>query len=103
MSEIVFNAPSSSTGSSITDLKSQVDSLQTTLALLNQQVISLQEALQEKDQEINDLKARLSRYLAASQTTSGSVTAEKQVRADDTLTIVGALIKLYQFAIVQKG
>ena len=46
MSEIVFNAPITSG-----DLQTQVESMQTTLASLNQQVIILQEALQERDQK----------------------------------------------------
>lgn len=84
MAEIVFNASPASS-----DLKSQVESLQTTLASLNQQVIILQEALVERDQKIKDLEIKLSE--------SGSeVKTEVAPRIDDTLTIVGGFIKLYQ-------
>ncbi|MBU1000750.1 hypothetical protein KKE78_05155, partial [Patescibacteria group bacterium] len=64
MPEIVFNPlkPQNlpqdlSQGSREADLRSQIENLQTTLASLNQRVIILQETLQEKDQEIVDLKA----------------------------------------------
>lgn len=73
MSQIYFNSP--------TPLQNdQIENFQTTLASLNQQVISLQEALQEREAEIAKLK----------KDTSG-------VRNDDTLTIVGGLVKLYQY------
>lgn len=64
-------------------LKSQVDNLQTSLALLHQQRISLQETLQERERQILALKG----------------TEEK---ADNTLTIVGALIKLYQLILPRR-
>ena len=63
-------------------LKSQVDSLQTTLASVNQQVIFLQEALQERDQQIKDLKERI---------------PGNDPTPDKSLTLVGALINLYKF------
>lgn len=85
MAEIFFNPPPPQSS-----LESQLENFQTTLASLNQQVIILQETLQERDQEIADLKTRLSEYAAASQTWSG------KAKIDDTLTIVGALIKLYK-------
>lgn len=84
MSEIVFNSPTSKPS-----LESQVDSLQTTLASLNQQIIILQEALQEKDQKIAELEMELSQ--------AGQVASGAPSRIDNTLTLVGALIKLYQF------
>ncbi len=67
MSQIYFNSP----------VNDQIENFQTTLASLNQKVISLQETLQEKDSEINTLK--------------------ENTKTDQTLTIVGALIKLYQY------
>lgn len=66
-------------------LKSQIDNLQTTLASVHQQVITLQEAVREKDQEISDLRNRL---------LSSSSPAPK---VDTTLTIIGVLILLYKF------
>lgn len=78
MSEIVFNPP-----------KPEVENFQTTLATLNQKVIMLQEALQERDQEIAELKMEL-----ASQ---GQALEPKADKTDETLTIVGAFIKLYQY------
>ncbi len=84
MSEIVFNAPTSGSTQ-----QSQIESLQTTLASLNQQVIILQEALQEKDQKIRNLETKLSECKL-----EGKIF--EKPRIDDTLTIVGALIKLYK-------
>jgi len=85
MSEIVFNAPKFEK-SPQTDLESQIENLQTTLASLNQQIIILQEALQERDQKIAELEMKL----AANGATL------KLPRADNTLTIVGLFINLYQ-------
>lgn len=65
-------------------LKSQIDSLQTTLASLNQQVIHLQEAILEKDAQINDLRKK-------------AIAPEPESGVDTTLTIIGALILLYNF------
>lgn len=67
MSQIYFNSP----------VNDQIENFQTTLASLNQKVISLQESVQEKDTEIMSLK--------------------ENTKTDQTLTIVGALIKLYQY------
>lgn len=88
MSAIVFNQPKEGslpeeTSESI--LQSEVENLQTTLASLNQQVIFLQEALGERDQEIAGLRTELAE-------------AKTEDRADETLTIVGAFINLYKFA-----
>lgn len=82
MSEIIFNPPKSTPS-----LESQIDSMQTTLASLNQQVIILQEALQEKDQQIAELKNRLI-----------ETASDSQGQVGNTLTIVGALINLYRYA-----
>lgn len=51
MGKIVFNSPVS--------LKTQVESMQTTLASLNQRIIFLQEELLEKDEKINQLNAQV--------------------------------------------
>ncbi len=75
--EVVFNR-------SQADLESQIESLQTSLASVNQQAIFLQETLQEREKEISSLKA-----------------APKQPkfepRVDNTLTIPQALVNLYKF------
>lgn len=71
------------------DLASQVDSLQFSLASLNQQVISLQQNLQERDQEIVELRRRLKE----------AQPSQVLPKIDDTLTIVQALINLYKFAL----
>lgn len=68
MSEIFFNSPVSKHQEN-----EQVDNFQTTLALLNQQIISLREALEERDRKL------------------------AQLQTDQTLTIVGILINLYKF------
>ncbi len=52
--EIIFNQTPTQNQEAL-NLRSQVDSLQTTLATINQQIIFLQEALQEKDQQIKNL------------------------------------------------
>ena len=69
----------------VVSLKSQVDSLQTTLASVNQQVIFLQEAIQEKDQQINDFKQQ------------PTPVPGNQLPLDHTVTIVGVLMSLYKF------
>lgn len=73
-------------------LKSQVDSLQTSLASVNQQAISLQEALQERDQQIAQLKQQLKS--SSSDTLTHRYTDTPEV--DTTLTITDALINLYK-------
>lgn len=70
-------------------LQSQVDSLQTSLASVNQRVISLQEALQQRDQQISELKKSASESPIYRHTDIP--------KTDTTLTIVGALINLYKF------
>lgn len=73
----------------VPSLKSSVDSLQTTLASVNQQVIILQETIQEREKEIAELKNRL---------TEGSVVqSNPEKKPDNTLTIFQALFNLYKF------
>ena len=86
MSEIRFNVPQSSSADLQSDLQSQIENFQTTLASLNQQVISLQEALQERDQQIAELKTFKARPC--------------ETKTDETLTIVGLFINLYKFLVV---
>lgn len=88
MAEIVFNTPTESV-----DLESQVQNLQTTLASLNQQVIVLQETLRERDQKIREMETELTE---CKQEEKLKVKQEVKPRVDDTLTIVGAFIKLYK-------
>ena len=80
--QIVEGFPTPSEGfifnSATADSASQVDSLQASLAAVNQQMFTLQEALQERDKEIAELK---------------------KPPSDTTLTIVGALINLYKIII----
>lgn len=70
-------------------LKSQVGSLQITLGSVNQQLITLQETLLLREQEINDLKARVNNQPPQPQI--------PETPPDHSLTIVGALINLYKF------
>lgn len=74
-------------------LKIQVDSLQATLASVNQQVIFLQEAIQERDQQIKDLKEKLSQTDIPPKDTPGVT----NLPPDQTLTLVGVLINLYKY------
>lgn len=73
-------------------LKTEVDNLQTTLASVNQQVISLQETLQEKDKQILDLKFRLS----MTQVHEDDLEEAEQVQKDNTISIFGILILFYK-------
>lgn len=100
MSEIVFNPPKPQVSEA--DLQSQIENFQTTLASLNQQVISLQEVLQERDEQIADLKMRLSDCATVSQDMPGGLAVVGVPRVDDTLTIVGVLINIYKL-IFQPG
>lgn len=75
-------------------LTSQIDSLQTSLASINQQVISLQERLQEREQEIADLKSRLPSTVIEP---AGTVPSLPQPKKDSTLTLTEALVNLYKF------
>jgi len=77
MPGIIFNSPTVQNS-----LQSQVDSLQTTLATLNQQIIILQETLQEREQEIADLKAALS---------------QTPLKTGTNSTIISILINLFRF------
>lgn len=76
----------------VSSLQSQVDSLQTTLASVNQQVIFLQESLQERDQLIKDLKEKIPEPIS-----QPALPENSQPKPDTTLTLVGALINLYKF------
>lgn len=71
----VFNASQTPT------LQSQVESLQASLAALNQQKISLQETLAQREQEIISLKQK---------------SQQAPAKDDQTLTVVGVLINLYK-------
>ncbi len=79
-------------------LESQVSGLQTSLASINQQVISLRETLQQREQEIGSLRQQL-QYNPPVTVPPVVVTPAPEPSAppDTTLTIVGALIKLYEF------
>lgn len=70
-------------------LQDQLDNLQASLASLNQQVISLQQSVGEKDNQINMLKIGMSEQPVAVISTPPKI--------DTSLTIVGALINLYSF------
>lgn len=69
-------------------LKSQVENLQTDIAYLQTQRISLQEALQQREQEVASLKIQTK--------------IEEVQKVDDTLTITQALINLYHLILPRK-
>lgn len=73
------------------NLQSQVDNLQASLAAVNKQVISLSESLTQREQEVSQLKAALI------SPTTPTEPANTSILPDNTLTVIGALIKLYQF------
>lgn len=77
-------------------LKSQIESLQTSLASVNQQAIFLQEALQERDQEISELKKQI-------RDQSMGIPETSVIRhSDSTLTMIQALVNLYKFALLPR-
>lgn len=81
-------------------LKSQVESLQTTLASLNQNVISLKEVLHERENEIAKMKSRLVSpevIIAPSNETDETTDSKSKSVPDTTLTIIQALFNLYKF------
>ncbi len=65
------------------NLTAQVENLQTSLTLVNEQLINLQQNIQEKDQEIIGLKEKIS--------------TPSPKPKDNTLTIFQALFNLYKF------
>lgn len=95
MSEIIFNS-----SPSFNSAKSQIENFQTTLASLNQQVIILQEALQEKEQEIVELEMRLIQSSQADQQATEELPSQIEPRRDETLTVVGLFINLYKFIVM---
>lgn len=88
-------------------LKNQIDSLQTSLASVNQQAIFLQEALQERDQLIGELKKQLAAkqsdtLIHSPRGEASSKTGEAGRHTDTTLTIIQALVNLYKFALLPR-
>lgn len=78
-------------------LRSQIESLQTTLGSINQQTISLQETLQAREQEIAALKSALADKPVIVTPPSTKPTDKPGSQPDNTMTIVGALMELYKF------
>ncbi len=76
-------------------LRSQVNGLQASLAAVNQQLISLKEALAQSEQEINQLKTTTPPPVPPVPVTPTPVGPQPQI--DTTLTLVGALVNLYKF------
>ena len=75
----------------ITILQDQINNLQVSLSSVNQQVFVLQQTIQQKDQEIDRLKERLE----SQPELVAKINSEHKI--DTTLTIIGALINLYNF------
>ncbi len=88
--QIMYSMVESEEHKQLVRAPSQVDSLQTTLASVNQQVIILQETLQEREKEIADLKSRTNHLPVTTDEPSSS-------KSDPTLTIFQALFNLYKF------
>lgn len=92
----------------VTHQKSQIDSLQMSLATVNGQLISLKDALVQKDAEITQLKLQNnnpipSTPVAAPVVVVDSSSSKAPVKEEDkTLTLLQALYKLYQFVFVKK-
>lgn len=64
------------------NLKDQLESMQTSLNSINSQVLILQESLQQKDREIEELRSK---------------SLQKTVSPDTTLTVLGVLINIFKF------
>ncbi len=85
--------------------KSQIDSLQMSLATVNGQLISLKETLGQKDAQINELKSQLTGgstvvSIPPANTDNSSppqVITPQTNTVDTTVTILQALYKLYNF------
>lgn len=83
-------------------LESQIDNLQTSLSSINQQIITLQETVQKKEEEIQDLKNRLSEsqpivITAPPPQPPPPLPQPPPPKVDTTVTIIGGLINLYKF------
>lgn len=76
-------------GETVSHQKSQIDSLQMSLATVNGQLISLKDALVNKDSQLNELK------IPATQSVEAPPKSGKP--QDPTLTILQALYNLYKF------
>lgn len=84
----------------VPNLKSQISSMQASLATVNQQLISFQETLAEREKEVSQLKVALANaQKGGTQPPPIIVTPpiEPEPPPDNTLTLVGALINLYKF------
>lgn len=96
--ESIVNSPEHqnliSVAKEVSSMQSQIDSLQTSLASVNQQLIILQEILQQKDQEIQRLK---------DQSASSNQPVLSNQKHDSTLTLIGALINLYKFIFLPRN
>ena len=84
-----------SLGKEAEPLKSQVASLQSSLGLVNDQLINLQQTLAEKDQEIIKLRAQFNS--APPPLPINGATSPVPPKQDTTLTIFQALSNLYKF------
>jgi len=81
-----------SLGKEAHSLKSQVQSLQSSLALVNDQIINLQQRLQEKDQEITKLRGSNGQPKEPTPTPPPD-----GGQKDNSLTLLQALYNLYKF------
>lgn len=80
---IMFNTPEQEASA-----QARIENFQTTLASLNQQVISLQEALKSRDEEIARLRSE------------SLFAQEESIRIDETHSIGSLFIKLFNYLIV---
>lgn len=80
---IMFNTPEQEASA-----RAQIKNFQTTLASLNQQVISLQEALKSRDEVITRLRSE------------SPHAQEESTRIDETHTIGGLLVKFFNYFFV---
>lgn len=94
--------------------KSQIDSLQMSLATVNGQLISLKDSLTGKDAEINQLKTNSNTNTSTSPVVEITKTPTETVttvttppiqppKPDPTLTILQALFNLYKFVFIPGG
>lgn len=81
-----------SNGKSASDLRNQVDNLQTSLTSINQQVLILQESLKEKDEQIANLKLQ-----PVQPPVKVEVVPEVKKPVDNTVAIADLLINVFKF------
>lgn len=83
------------------NLKDQINNMQTSLTSINQQVLLLQEALQEKDSEVKQLRAQIGQ-IPSNGTPAQTPSPASKPPPDNTLSLVDLFVNLYKFIFVPR-